>query len=157
LWLCTLNSGSIIFFTIYFLKNKKTVYKRQSFLSYFILEEQNLTFTRMSTQKFCLALDLKDDQKLIEEYKELHKNVWPEIIKSIKYSGITVLDIYCTGNRLFMIIEADADFTLDKKSKMDASNEKVQEWETLMWKFQQALPWAKPGEKWVLMEKIFEL
>jgi L-rhamnose mutarotase len=26
-----------------------------------------------------------------------------------------------------------------------------------MWKFQQALPWARPGEKWMLMEKIFEL
>ncbi|PWB21932.1 L-rhamnose mutarotase [Flavobacterium sp. HTF] len=111
----------------------------------------------MSTQKFCLALDLKDDQKLIEEYKELHQNVWPEIIKSIKDSGITVLDIYCSGNRLFMIIEANADFTFHKKSEMDANNEKVQEWETLMWKFQQALPWAKQGEKWVLMDKIFEL
>jgi L-rhamnose mutarotase len=111
----------------------------------------------MSTQKFCLALDLKEDQKLIEEYKKLHQNVWPEIIKSIKDSGINVLDIYCSGNRLFMIIEADADFTFDKKSQMDANNEKVQEWETLMWKFQQALPWAKPGEKWVVMEKIFGL
>jgi len=111
----------------------------------------------MSTQKFCLALDLKEDQKLIEEYKELHQNVWPEIIKSIKDSGINVLDIYCSGNRLFMTIEADADFTFDKKSQMDANNEKVQEWETLMWKFQQALPWAKPGEKWVVMEKIFGL
>jgi len=111
----------------------------------------------MSTQKFCLALDLKEDQKLIEEYKELHQNVWPEIIKSIKDSGINVLDIYCSGNRLFMIIEADADFTFDKKSQMDANNEKVQEWETLMWKFQEALPWAKPGEKWVVMEKIFGL
>lgn len=111
----------------------------------------------MSTQKFCLALDLKEDQKLIEEYKKLHQNVWPEIIKSIKDSGINVLDIYCSGNRLFMIIEADADFTFDKKSQMDAHNEKVQEWETLMWKFQEALPWAKPGEKWVLMDKIFGL
>jgi len=111
----------------------------------------------MSTQKFCLALDLKEDQKLIEEYKKLHQNVWPEIIKSIKDSGINVLDIYCSGNRLFMIIEADADFTFDKKSQMDADNEKVQEWETLMWKFQQALPWAKLGEKWVVMDKIFGL
>jgi L-rhamnose mutarotase len=39
---------------------------------------------------------------------------------------------------------------------MDAANLKVREWEQLMWHYQQAIPSAKPGEKWVLMEKIFE-
>jgi L-rhamnose mutarotase len=111
----------------------------------------------MKTQKFCLALDLKDDAQLIHEYKAYHQEVWPEIIQSIKQSGITVLEIYNVGNRMFMIIEADEDFSFDKKSAMDTNNPKVQEWEDLMWKFQQALPWAKPGEKWMLMEKIFEL
>lgn len=111
----------------------------------------------MPVKKICLALDLKDDPELIAEYKSYHKNVWPEIIKSIKDSGISVMDIYCAGNRLFMIIEADEKFSLEKKSAMDNKNPKVQEWEELMWKFQQAIPWAKPGEKWVLMEKIFEL
>ena len=58
---------------------------------------------------------------------------------------------------MFMIIEANDDFSFEKKTAMDAANSKVQEWEGLMWKFQQALPWAKPGEKWILMDKIFEL
>jgi L-rhamnose mutarotase len=40
---------------------------------------------------------------------------------------------------------------------MDEANEKVQEWEAFTWKFQQPLPWAKPGEKWILMDKIFQL
>jgi L-rhamnose mutarotase len=100
---------------------------------------------------------LKEDSKLITEYEAYHKNVWPEIIKSIKESGIEVLDIYRTGNRMFMIIEANDHFSFEKKAAMDADNIKVREWETLMWKFQQALPWAKPGEKWILMDKIFEL
>ncbi|MNL85781.1 L-fucose mutarotase [compost metagenome] len=56
-----------------------------------------------------------------------------------------------------MIIEGDENFSFEKKDKADAANEKVQEWETLMWKFQQALAWAKPGQKWILMDKIFEL
>jgi L-rhamnose mutarotase len=111
----------------------------------------------VSTQKFCLALDLIDDPQLIAEYKLHHQQVWPGIIASIKEAGIEVLDIYCIGNRLFMIIEATANFSFEKKSAMDAANETVQDWETLMWKFQQALPWATPGQKWMLMEKIFEL
>ena len=108
-------------------------------------------------KRYCLALDLKDDKDLIAEYEDYHKNVWPEIIKSIKDAGIEVLDIYRTGNRMFMIIEATDDFSFENKAVMDKFNPKVQEWEELMWKFQQALPGAKPGEKWIMMEKIFEL
>ena len=111
----------------------------------------------MAHQKYCLALDLKDDPELIAEYKAYHRQVWPAIIDSIKNSGITLLDIYCIGNRMCMIIEAEESFSFEKKSAMDAANETVQQWEALMWKFQQALPWAAPGQKWMLMEKIFEL
>jgi L-rhamnose mutarotase len=39
---------------------------------------------------------------------------------------------------------------------MDANNPKVQEWEQLMWKFQSPFSFAKPGEKWLLMDKIFQ-
>ena len=98
-------------------------------------------------KRYCLALDLKEDTRLMAEYENYHKNVWPEIINSIKESGIEGLDIYRTGNRMFMIIEANDDFNFEKKSAMDAINPKVQEWENLMWKSQQALPWAKTGEK----------
>ena len=67
------------------------------------------------------------------------------------------MEIYRTGNRLFMIIQTDDTFQFERKEAMDAANEKVQQWEKLMLKFQQPLPWAREGEKWVAMEKIFEL
>jgi len=67
------------------------------------------------------------------------------------------LEIYRVANRLFMIIEAGDDFSFEKKAAMDAKNEIVMQWEKLMWEYQQALPSAKPGEKWVLMKKIFTL
>lgn len=108
-------------------------------------------------KKYCLALDLKENEDLIAEYLDHHQQVWPEVIKSIKDAGITLLDIYRTGNRLFMIIEAEEGFSFEKKAAMDASNPTVQKWEELMWQFQKPLPWAKPGEKWIAMEKIFQL
>jgi L-rhamnose mutarotase len=108
-------------------------------------------------QRYCLALDLKDDPQLIAEYERWHQQVWPEIVASIQSSGIEALEIYRTGNRMFMIMDTNDAFSFDKKAAADAANPKVQEWETLMWRFQQALPWAQPGEKWVLMNKIFDL
>lgn len=107
--------------------------------------------------KYCFALDLKNDERLIGEYENYHRKVWPEIIDSIRVSGITDLEIYRLSNRLFMIMETDESFSFDKKNALDNANLKVQEWETLMWKYQQALPGTKPGEKWMLMNKIFDL
>ncbi len=108
-------------------------------------------------KKYCLALDLKEDQNLIREYEEYHQNVWPEILMSIKDSGIRSMEIYRVENRLFMIVEATDDFSFYLKEQADLENERVQEWEKLMWKYQQAIPNSKVGEKWRLMERIFEI
>ena len=107
--------------------------------------------------RYCLALDLKNDERLIADYEKYHREVWPEIIKSLKDSGIVQLEIYRVSNRLFMIMETKDDFSFEKKKEMDSANEKVKKWEFLMWNYQQALPVANPGEKWVLMKKIFSL
>lgn len=108
-------------------------------------------------KRFALTLDLKDDKTLIEEYKQQHRNVWPEIKASILESGITRMEIFLLGNRLCMFLEADDTFSFEKKADADASNPKVQQWEALMWKYQQSLPQAHHGEKWMLMESIFLL
>ncbi|QTE22593.1 L-rhamnose mutarotase [Polaribacter cellanae] len=108
-------------------------------------------------KKYCLALDLVNDPKLIAEYKKYHEQIWPEITISIKDAGIENMDIYCIENRLFMIMEVNNSFSFEKKAMMDAKNPKVQEWETLMWNYQQDLPTSKPNEKWRLMEHIFQL
>ncbi len=107
--------------------------------------------------KYCLTLDLKDDAALIAEYERYHEAIWPEIRQSIIGSGITGLEIYRFDTRLFMIMETDDSFSFERKAAMDAGNAKVQEWENLMWNYQQPVKNAMKGEKWVLMKKIFEL
>ena len=106
-------------------------------------------------RRYCLALDLKNDPKLIAEYRRYHERVWPEVLESIRDSGIEEMEIHLLGTRMFMIMEVNESFSFAAKAKADAANPKVQEWEQLMWKFQQPLPQAKPGEKWMLMERIF--
>lgn len=110
-----------------------------------------------SMKRHCLTLDLKDDPTLIAEYEAYHRAVWPDILESIRNAGITGMEIYRLGNRLFMIMETTDDFSFEQKAAMDAANPKVQEWEELMWRFQQPLPGAQAGEKWMVMERIFEL
>jgi L-rhamnose mutarotase len=107
--------------------------------------------------RYCFALDLKDDVELIAEYETYHQRIWPEITESITAAGILALQIYRIGTRLFMIMDTTHDFSLEKKAERDRSNPKVQEWEALMWKYQQALPGSQPGEKWKMMTKIFDL
>jgi L-rhamnose mutarotase len=108
-------------------------------------------------KRFCLALELKVDEKLIGAYDEYHKNVWPEIKDSLKEAGVLDMEIYRTGNRLFMILKVSSEFSFENKAALDQANPKVQEWETLMSQFQKPLPWAKPGEKWLLMNRVFKL
>ena len=108
-------------------------------------------------KRHCLTVDLKNDAGLIAEYEQQHKAIWPEIALSIRDAGIEHMEIYRVENRLFMIMEVSDDFSFEKKRASDEANTRVQEWENLMWKYQQALPYARPGEKWVLMEKIFQL
>ena len=107
--------------------------------------------------RYCLALDLQSDPALIAEYENWHREVWPEIKASILDSGITQMEIYRLENRLFMIMETAPSFSFEKKAAADAANPAVEKWEQLMWKYQLAIPGGRPGEKWRLMNKIFEL
>lgn len=79
-------------------------------------------------RRYCLALDLKDDPKLIAEYKRHHEKIWPEITESIKRVGIVDMEIYVLGTRMLMIMEVEVDFSFERKAQEDAKNPKVQEW-----------------------------
>ena len=108
-------------------------------------------------QRYILFLDLKNDPELIQTYEKYHESI-PEAIKeSILSSGIESMQIFRFENRLCMEILANDEFSLAIKEEMDANNPVVQEWENYVWKYQQALPTAKEGEKWILMAKIFDL
>ena len=105
-----------------------------------------------------LALDLKHDPALIEEYKRYHQPdiIWSEVMENIRTHGVLSEEIFLLGTRMVMVLRTTDDFSFEQKATLDKANPTMQAWEELMWRFQKAVPQAKLGEKWVLMEKIFE-
>jgi L-rhamnose mutarotase len=109
------------------------------------------------TKRYCLTLELQDDPQLIAEYKKHHEKIPAEITASIKEAGVEDMEIYLLGTRMFMMMETRDDFSFEAKAKADRENPQVQAWEALMWAFQKPLSQANPGEKWLLMKRIFKL
>jgi L-rhamnose mutarotase len=110
-------------------------------------------------KRFCLSLDLKDDPALVEEYKRWHQpeHIWPEIPTGIRAVGITEMEIYLLGTRLFMIIEASEEFDFNRQMELLATLPHQKEWEAFVSRFQQSEPDSTSSEKWKLMERIFKL
>lgn len=112
----------------------------------------------MST-RHCYALDLRDDAAAIAEYERWHQSarIWPEVLASIRVAGIENMEIFRTGNRLLMVLDAGPGYDPQAKAAADAADPRIRQWEALMDTFQQTLPWSQPGQKWVPMKRIFSL
>jgi L-rhamnose mutarotase len=107
--------------------------------------------------RLCLTLDLKNDETAISEYKRYHVKIWPEVRDSLIEAGVIDMEIYLMGTRMFMIMDVNDTFSLSSKAAADAVNAKVQEWETIMRRFQEKLPQSEPEQWWVVMDRVFNL
>ncbi|KPF83724.1 hypothetical protein IP70_18495 [alpha proteobacterium AAP38] len=108
------------------------------------------------TRRLVLALDLVSDAALIADYENLHRpgGVWPEVLDHIRASGVVEMQIWRVDDRMVMVAEVTDDYPRPTPAAQD---EAVSRWETLMWRFQKALPAAQAGEKWRPMQPIFDL
>jgi L-rhamnose mutarotase len=107
--------------------------------------------------RHCLTLELQNDAKKIAEYKRYHEKIWPEVRDSLFAAGVTNMEIYLDGTRLFMIMDVNDSFSFEKKAAMDSANPKVMEWEMLMGNFQAVPEGADPVRRWAVMERVFDL
>lgn len=110
-------------------------------------------------RRFCKTLLLEDNPELIEDYKAVHAAgvAWPEISQGMREVGIIDMEIYITGNRLFMIMDTVPDFDHDQAMKELAEKPRQSEWEAYVSKFQQTSSDASAGEKWQSVERIYKL
>ncbi len=112
-----------------------------------------------SFKRTCKTLLLEDDPHLIEAYKKVHAPgaAWPEITSGMREVGILDMEIYITGNRLFMIMDTVPGFDHDSAMAELAKKPRQSEWEAYVSKFQQTSSEASADEKWQLMERIYKL
>ncbi|RIJ45742.1 L-rhamnose mutarotase [Maribellus luteus] len=113
----------------------------------------------MKFKRYCKTLLLENDPSLIEAYREVHKpeNTWSEITQGMKEVGILDMEIYIIQNRLFMIMDTVPDFDHEQAMQELAQKPHQAEWEAYVSRFQLTTSEATAGEKWVLMDRIYEL
>ena len=102
------------------------------------------------------VLDLKDDPKIIAEYEEYHRNVWPEVLEALKGIGIERMEIFRSGNHLFMYITLPDDFDLETGFQSFAGSPRNKEWNDLMSSYMQKVPEANEGELWATMSVAYD-
>ncbi len=108
-------------------------------------------------QSYGMTLMLKDDEEIVERYKEYHRKAWPEVVSRLRESGITGMRIYLLGRRMFMYMEAIDGFSPERDFPKLAHDPRYREWDELMRGLQQPAPEARAGEWWASMEEVFDL
>ncbi len=92
----------------------------------------------------------------LEEYRTLHKAVWPKVLEMIKVCNIENYSIYYKDGYLFSYYEYTGDDYAADMAKMAADPE-TQRWWTFCEPCQQPLASRKEGEWWAEMEEMFHL
>ncbi len=114
---------------------------------------------KQPTKRFVQTMELKNDSELIKEYRKAHdkEHFWKEIEEGIKQVGILEMEIYISGNRLVMIVDAPLDFDWNKAMETLATLPRQEEWEKHVAAFQQCATDATSDQKWQMMERMFYL
>lgn len=103
-------------------------------------------------QRYASIVRVKDGQ--LEEYVELHNQIWPAVIESNHAANIQNYSIFHLNGWLFSYYEyKGTDFVADLKRKQE--NPITQQWQALTSSFFE--PWEdeKTGESWKTMQEIF--
>ncbi len=106
-------------------------------------------------RRMCFALDLVDDAALIAAYEAAHAPgaARPAVTAAIRAKGFLAMEIWRTGDRLFMIAEVADDWPRAIPTALAAEDAR---WEADMDRFQKPINSAG-GAKWAEMTRIFTL
>ena len=105
-------------------------------------------------QRYGSLIKLKPEK--LAEYKKLHLNVWPGVLKMIAECNIRNYSIYYKDGFLFSYFEYHGTHFAADMQKM-AADPTTQAWWKLTDPCQQPLETCQPGEWWASMEEFFHI
>ncbi len=106
----------------------------------------------MENKKYCFVIELKEEH--VEEYKQIHKNPWPEILNAIKSTKVKELIIWIYKNFSIVYYECDnINRVYQELGKLDI----VKRWNTATGSWFKESPALNGSKNVATLEKIFDL
>ena len=99
---------------------------------------------------------IKVKPEKLEEYKKLHRAVWPRVLDTIGDCNIRNYSIYHRDGWLFSYFEYVGDDFEADMAKM-AADKTTQEWWAVCKPCQEPLETCVEGEWWANMEEVFHV
>lgn len=103
-------------------------------------------------QRYGMVIKVKPDK--FQEYKQLHAQVWPDVLKMIKECNIRNYSIYHKDGYLFSYFEYVGDDFESDMAKM-AADTTTQKWWDVCKPCHEPLETRAEGEWWASMEEVF--
>jgi len=102
--------------------------------------------------RYGMVIGIKPEK--LDEYIALHREVWPDVLRTIRECNIRNYSIFLRDNRLFSYFEYTGE---DFRSDMErmAADPVTQEWWKLTAPCQEPLEGRAEGEWWAPMEEVF--
>lgn len=103
-------------------------------------------------QRYAMAIRVKPE--MLEAYRHLHANTWPQVLKQISQSNIKNYSIFHRDGMLFSYFEYHGDDYEADMARM-AEDKVTRAWWKLTDPCQEPLESAADGEWWAQMEEVF--
>jgi L-rhamnose mutarotase len=103
--------------------------------------------------RYCFQLQVRPDR--LDEYRERHRAVWPDMLAALRDSGWRNYSLYLRADGLLIgYVEAD-DLTAAQQAM--GATEVNARWQAEMQQFFTGLDGRDPDEGFLLLEEIFHL
>ena len=103
----------------------------------------------MTTKRMCWWGKIREDK--IEEYKESHREIWPELLEIYRNNGIRKISCFLRGNDLLVYSECDETVYFNGGKEAIGRSDSSQRWDAWMREF------ALPGFESVEFVEVFHM